>query len=193
MFTRSLMSQGHRFMQPTTPMMRMFATISKGGRVPSALASVVRHDAESGFSSEIVDMAEYCANKKVCIVGYPGAFTPTCQSTHVPDFIKQAETIKAAGCDEILALSVNDPFVVTAFAEKLGGKGHISYIADGNGEFTKALGLQLDLSVAQLGTDRTKRCTMLVKEGVVLEFNNEDGPGLTEISGADRILEQLKK
>ena len=99
--------------------------------------------------------------------------------------------IKAAGCDEILALSVNDPFVVTAFAEKLGGKGLVNYVADGNGELTKALGLELDLSVAQLGTNRTKRCSMIVKEGVLLEFNNEDGPGLTEVSGADRVLEQL--
>ena len=189
MFTRSLLSQ--RLVQPQAPMMRMFATIAKGGHMPSALASVVRHDAENGFSSEIVDMADYVQGKKVCIVGYPGAFTPTCMATHVPDFIAKAEAIKAAGCDEILALSVNDPFVVTAFAEKLGGKGLVNYVADGNGELTKALGLELDLSVAQLGTNRTKRCSMIVKEGVLLEFNNEDGPGLTEVSGADRVLEQL--
>ena len=144
--------------------MRSFATIAKGGRVPSALASVVRHDGE-GFSSDIVDMADYLQGKKVCIVGYPGAFTPTCMATHVPDFIAKAEAIKAAGCDEILALAVNDPFVVTAFAEKLGGKGLVNYVADGNGELTKALGLELDLSVAQLGTNRTKRCSMIVKEG----------------------------
>ena len=178
-------------MQPS-PTMRMFATIAKGANVPSALASVVRHDAESGFSSEIVDMAEYCQGKKVCIVGYPGAFTPTCMATHVPDFIAKAKQIKAAGVDEILALAVNDPFVITAFAEKLGGKGLISYVADGNGEFTKALGLEFDLSVAQLGDNRTKRCSMIVKDGLVLEFNNEDGPGLTEVSGADRIIAQLK-
>ena len=191
MFSRSsmLLSQGRRqFMQPSL-MMRMFGTIEKGGRIPSALASVVRHDGENGFVHEIFDMAEYVQGKKVCIVGYPGAFTPTCMATHVPDFIAKAEAIKAAGCDEILALSVNDPFVVTAFAEKLGGKGLVNYVADGNGELTKALGLELDLAVAQLGTNRTKRCSMLVKEGVLLEFNNEDGPGLTEISGADRILE----
>ena len=127
------------------------------------------------------------------IVGYPGAFTPTCMATHVPDFIAKAAAIKAAGCDEILALSVNDPFVVTAFAEKLGGKQLINYIADGNGELTKAMGLQLDLSVAQLGDDRAKRCSLLIKDGQVLNLNNEDGPGLTEISGADRILEQLGK
>ena len=90
-------------------------------------------------------------NKKVVIVGYPGAFTPTCMAEHVPDFIEKAAAIKAAGCDEILALSVNDPFVVTAFAEKLGGKQLVNYIADGNGELTKALGMAMDLSVAQLG------------------------------------------
>ena len=190
MFTRSLINQSHRFVQPSL-FMRSFATIAKGGRIPSALASVVRHDGENGFTSDIVDMAEYLQGKKVCIVGYPGAFTPTCMATHVPDFIAKAEAIKAAGCDEVLALSVNDPFVVTAFAEKLGGKGLVNYIADGNGEFTKALGLELDLSVAQLGTNRGKRCSMIVKEGQVLEFNNEDGPALTEISGADRVLEQL--
>ena len=160
--------------------------------MPSALASVVKHDGQTGFSSEIVDVAEYVQGKKVVIVGYPGAFTPTCMATHVPDFIAKAEAMKTAGCDEVLALSVNDPFVITAFAEKLGGKQHINWIADGNGELTKALGLELDLAVAQLST-RGKRCSMIVKEGQVLEFNNEDGPGLTEISGADRVLEQLGK
>ena len=109
----------------------------------------------------------------------------------MPDFIAQAEAIKAAGADEILALAVNDPFVITAFAEKLGGKQLINFVADGNGEFTKALGLGLDLSVAQLGNNRTKRCSMIVSEGKVIEVNSEDGPALTEISGADRILEQL--
>ena len=127
------------------------------------------------------------------IVGYPGAFTPSCTASHIPDFISKAESIKAAGCDEIIALAVNDPFVISAFAEKLGGKQLVNYVADGNGELTKALGLELDLSVAQLGNNRSKRFSMIVKEGQVIEFNNEDGPALTEISGADRILSQLGK
>ena len=134
--------------------LRSFATIAAGDKIPSAVVSVVKHDGENGFQSEIVDAAEYLQGKKVVIVSYPGAFTPTCMATHVPDFIAKAEAIKAAGCDEILALAVNDPFVVTAFAEKLGGKQQINYIADGNGELTKALGITLDLSVAQLGNDR---------------------------------------
>ena len=112
-----------------------------------------------------VDVAKVTAGKTIALFALPGAFTPTCMATHVPDFIAKAEAIKAAGCDEILALAVNDPFVVTAFAEKLGGKGLVNYVADGNGELTKALGLELDLSVAQLGTNRTKRCSMIVKEG----------------------------
>ena len=121
MFTaRSMLTQSHRLMQPATS--RYFATIASGDKLPSAVVSVVRHDGANGFASEIVDVSEYLQGKKVVIVGYPGAFTPTCMATHVPDFIAKAEAIKAAGCDEILALSVNDPFVVTAFAEKLGGK-----------------------------------------------------------------------
>ena len=196
MFAKSLLCSSYKMMQPAMVRMntmRSFAAITAGDRFPSAVVSVVKHDGTNGFSSEIVDAADYLQGKKVVIVGYPGAFTPTCMATHVPGFIAKAEAIKAAGCDEILALSVNDPFVITAFAEKLGGKHLISYIADGNGELTKALGLELDLSVAQLGTDRTKRCSMIIKEGLVLEMNNEEGPGLTEVSGAARILTQLGK
>ena len=188
MFARSMM----RSSALPRMAMRPFSTIQVGSKLPSALVGVVSHNGE-GFQNDIVDLADYCQGKKVVIVGYPGAFTPTCMATHVPDFIAKAEAIKAAGCDEILALSVNDPFVITAFAEKLGGKQLINYVADGNGEFTKAAGLDLDLKVAQLGDDRTKRCSILVSQGQVVELNNEDGPGLTEISGADRILEQLGK
>ena len=82
----------------------------------------------------------------MALVGYPGAFTPTCMATHIPEYIGLAESIKAAGADEIIALSVNDPFVVTAFADSLGSKGLINYMADGNGEFTKELDLEIDLS-----------------------------------------------
>ena len=162
MFARSALNR--LVTVPRTPFMRCFSTIQTGSQLPSAVVSVVSHDGQ-GFQNDTVDIAEYVQGKKVVIVGYPGAFTPTCMATHVPDFIAKAESIKAAGADEILALSVNDPFVITAFAEKLGGKGLVNYIADGNGELTKALGLELDLSVAQLGNNRTKRCSMLVSQG----------------------------
>jgi len=182
MRSRSMMTAQSRFM-----------SVKVGDKVPSALLSIVKHDGQTGFSSEIVDTAEYFSNKNVVIVGYPGAFTPTCMSTHIPEFIESAEKIKEQGAvDEIIALSVNDPFVVTAFAEKLGGKTLVSFAADGNGEFTKALGLDLDLSAVQLA-HRTRRSSIIIKRDTIIELNDEQGAGLTEVSSAGRILEQLGK
>lgn len=89
-------------------------------------------------------------------------------------------------------MSVNDPFVVTAFAQHLGGKDKVNYLADGNGELTKALGLEMDLSVAHL-SHRGMRMSMVVKNGVVTEVNNENGPGLTETSSCSTVLKQTKK
>ena len=113
-------------------------------------------------------------------------------ATHIPEYIKNAQSIKQSGTDEIVAMSVNDPFVVAAFAEKLGGKHLVNFIAEGNGDFTKALGLNLDLSAAQLGV-RGKRMSMIIKSGRVITFNNEDGPKLTEVSSCSTILKQTGK
>lgn len=165
---------------------RLFSTIKVGDKLPSALVSVVKHG-EDGFKSESVDTSSYFENKHVVLVGYPGAFTPTCMATHIPQYIENAEQIKAQGADEVICMSVNDPFVVTAFAQHLGGKDKVSFLADGNGEFTKALGLEMDLSVAFLAT-RGKRMSMVVKNNEVVEMNNEDGPGLTETSSCSTIL-----
>jgi peroxiredoxin len=112
-------------------------------------------------------------------------------ATHIPDYIENADKLKAQGVDEIIAMSVNDPFVVTAFAQHLGGKDKIHYLADGNGELTKALGLEMDLSVAHLAR-RGMRMSMVVKNGVVTEVNNENGPGLTETSSCSTVLKQTK-
>lgn len=170
---------------------RLFSTVKVGDKLPSALVAVVKYGPE-GFKSETVDTSKYFENKHVVLVGYPGAFTPTCMATHIPDYINNASQLKEQGADEIIAMSVNDPFVVSAFAEKLGGKHHVNFIADGNGEFTKALGLELDLSVAQLST-RGKRMSMVVKNNSVISMNNEDGPGLTEVSSCSTVLGQVKK
>ena len=127
----------------------MSEAVKVGDTIPAAKVSVVKFDqATGGFVAQQVETQEYFKNKNVVLVGYPGAFTPTCMATHIPDYIKNAQSIKDSGTDEIIAMSVNDPFVVTAFAEKLGGKEAINFIADGNGDFTKALGLNFDLSVA---------------------------------------------
>merc|ERR1712113_629233 len=108
-------------------------------------------------------------------------------------YIENATKIKSGGADEILCMSVNDPFVVTAFAEKLGGKQHVNYMADGNGEFTKAIGTDLDLSAAILSNLRSKRFSMIIKNNTVVHFNNEDGPKATEISDATTIVGQISK
>ena len=125
--------------------------VEVGKKLPSAAVSVVRHDGE-GWKNEIVDTSEYLANKTVVLVGYPGAFTPTCMQQHIPGYIASATQITSGGADEIIAMSVNDPFVVTAFADKLDGKQLVNYMADGNGEFTKALGLDFDLSAVSAVT-----------------------------------------
>jgi len=125
---------------------RMFAS-AVGDKIPHALVSVVKYDSEKDeFVNDVVDTCDYFKGKKIALVGYPGAYTPTCMATHIPEYIGLAESIKAAGADEIIALSVNDPFVVKHFAATLGSKGLINYMADGNGELTKALDLEVDLS-----------------------------------------------
>jgi glutaredoxin/glutathione-dependent peroxiredoxin len=162
--------------------------VSVGDKIPSVTVPVIRHG-DNGFTAEKFDVADYFKGKHVVFVGYPGAFTPTCMATHIPEFIEGASKIKAQGVDEIIAMSVNDPFVQTAFAEHLGGKDKINFIADGNGELTKALGLDMDLSVAHLST-RGMRMSMVVKDGTVIEVNNENGPAFTEVSSCKMILKQ---
>ena len=125
--------------------------------------------------------------KNVVIVGYPGAFTPTCMATHIPGYIGLAEQMLKDGADEVIALSVNDPFVVTSFGEHLGSKHLINFMADGNGDLTKALDLECDLGAAQLGT-RGQRFSMIVKGGRVAHLNLEGGPGFTDISSAATAL-----
>lgn len=166
-------------------------SIKVGDKIPSANVAIVKYGA-NGFQSEVVDTAKYFENKHIVLVNYPGAFTPTCMATHIPDYINNATKVKEQGADEIICMSVNDPFVVSAFAEKLGGKQHVNYLADGNGQFTKALGIELDLSVAQLSV-RGRRLSMVIKKNTVIEINDENGPKLTEVSSCSTILKQVKK
>ena len=126
-----------------------------GDKIPSALVAVVKYDDQKGFQQETVETTDYFTNKNIVLIGYPGAFTPTCMKDHIPENVGLAETMLKQGADEILALSVNDPFVVTAFAELLGGKHLINFMADGNGEFTSALNYGMDLTSVQLGPIRT--------------------------------------
>ena len=178
-----------------THLLRHFSTSDKqvqiGDKFPSAVVAIVKYDAQDGFTNEIVDINEYFENKNIVLIGYPGAFTPTCMSQHIPQFIAKADEIKVKGADEIVAMSVNDPFVVTAFAELLGGRDRVTYIADGNGELSEALGLGMDLTAVQLGPIRSKRFTMIIKNNVITQLNSENGAQFTEKSCAAKIVDQI--
>ena len=127
--------------------------------------------------------------KKVAIFGLPGAFTPTCSAKHVPSYIANYDALKAAGVDDILCISVNDAFVMGAWARDQHAQGKVRMMADGSAEYTKKLGLELDLSGRGMGV-RSQRFSMLVDDGVVKTLNIE-APGKYEVSGADTMLRQL--
>jgi len=125
--------------------LRRFA-VNVGDKFPQAVVAVVKYEGGEGFTNEIVDINEYFENKNIVLIGFPGAFTPTCMMQHIPQFIQKADELKAKGADEVIAMSVNDPFVTIAFAELLGGITKVNFIADGNGELTQALGMDMDLT-----------------------------------------------
>ena len=171
--------------------LRYFATVKVGDSFPSCKVGLVKYEG-NGFQNSQVDTAEYLANKKTVLVAIPGAFTPTCMGTHLPEYIRDATKIKSGGVDEIICLTVNDPWVTTAFAEKLNGKQNMTFMADGNGELMKKLGLEFDVTGALLGV-RMRRASMLVNKGKVTEFNDEKGGKLTEVSCSATMCNQVGK
>uniref|UniRef100_A0ACD5VPK8 Uncharacterized protein n=1 Tax=Avena sativa TaxID=4498 RepID=A0ACD5VPK8_AVESA len=136
-----------------------------------------------------VSITSLAAGKKVILFGVPGAFTPTCSMQHVPGFVTQSEELKAKGVDEILLVSVNDPFVMKAWAKSFPDNKHVKFLADGSGTYTKALGLELDLSEKGLGL-RSRRFALLADDLKVTVANIEEGGQFT-ISGAEEILKAL--
>ncbi len=158
-------------------------TISKGDRIPDV--TLVKAT-ESG--PEKVQSGEYFAGKKIALFSVPGAFTPTCSAKHLPGFVEKAQDLKAKGIDEIAATAVNDAFVLGAW-NKASGSADITMLADGNGEFAKALGLTMDGSGFGMGT-RGQRFSMIVDDGVVKELNVEQ-PGEFKVSTAEHMLGQL--
>ncbi len=128
--------------------------------------------------------------KKVVLFAVPGAFTPTCTLNHLPGFLENRDAILAKGVDDMAVVSVNDWHVMGAWAQQTGGMGKIHFLADWDGAFTKAMGLDADLSGGGLGV-RSKRYSMLVENGVVTSLNVEDNPGQATVSGAAALIEQL--
>jgi peroxiredoxin len=130
------------------------------------------------------------AGKTIALFALPGAFTPTCSAKHVPGYVEKHNELKAAGVDEVWCVSVNDAFVMGAWARDQKTAGKVRMLADGSAEFAKALGLTLDLTARGMGL-RANRFSMLVKNGKVMSLNVE-GPGKFEVSDAGTMLAQAK-
>lgn len=137
-----------------------------------------------------VDVTKACAGKTIALFALPGAFTPTCSAKHVPGYVEKFDALRAAGVDEIWCVSVNDAFVMGAWARDQKTAGKVRMLADGDANFAKATGLTLDLTGKGMGL-RSARYSMLVKNGVVTSLNVE-GPGKFEVSDAATMLAQVK-
>lgn len=158
--------------------------IQVGGKVPSVKVKVVRPE---GTKEE--NTADLFAGKKVVLFAVPGAFTPLCSAQHLPGFVSKAAEIKKKGVDEIYCLSVNDGWVMDAWAKDRGAVGKVTMIADGSCELTKALGLELDATGAGLGV-RSQRYAAVVEDGVVRHLAVEK-PMKFEVSSAEAVLQAL--
>lgn len=159
--------------------------IAPGERLPDAVFKVRTTD---GLKD--VTTAELTAGKKVVVFAVPGAFTPTCHAKHLPSFVEHHDALKAKGVDTIACVAVNDAFVLDAWAKANDVGEQIIMLADGNGTFTRAVGLDFDGTGFGLGV-RSKRYAMIVDDGVVQALHVEETPGILEVSGAEKILEAL--
>jgi peroxiredoxin len=164
--------------------------IKVGDHLPAATL-MEYHEVEGGGCSmgpNPVDVLAACAGKTIALFGLPGAFTPTCSAKHVPGYVEGHQAFKAAGVDELWCVSVNDAFVMGAWARDQKTGDNVRMLADGDAAFAKATGLTLDLTGKGLGL-RSNRYSMLVKDGKVVSLNIE-GPGKFEVSDAATLLAQ---
>jgi glutaredoxin/glutathione-dependent peroxiredoxin len=158
--------------------------IKVGDKLPNASFRVMTADGPKPKTTD-----EIFKGKKVALFAVPGAYTGTCSKMHLPSVQQNADAIKAKGVDSVLVTAVNDIFVLDAW-KKSSGADKVEFLADGNGEFAKAIDLTFDGSGNGLGT-RSKRYSMLVDDGVVKSLNVEEAPGKVEVSGGDALLKQL--
>jgi glutaredoxin/glutathione-dependent peroxiredoxin len=167
--------------------------IQVGEKLPQTTVYELIEDEREGctIGPNSFDVHEQTAGKRVVIFGLPGAFTPTCSAKHVPGYVEQAEKLRAAGIDEIWCVSVNDAFVMGAWARDQRTSGKVRMMADGSAAFTKALGLEQDLSARGMGI-RSQRYAMVVDDGVVKTLHVE-APGKFEVSDAASILATLSQ
>ncbi|MEM1073860.1 MAG: peroxiredoxin [Pseudomonadota bacterium] len=161
-------------------------TISQGDMLPDA--TLVAMGAEGPAP---VSLAEKTKGRKVVVFAVPGAFTPTCHSAHVPSFIRTKAEFEAKGIEEIICISVNDPFVMKAWGEATGAtEAGITMLGDAESAFTKAIGMDFSAPPAGL-TDRSKRYAMLVEDGKVVLLQEEESPGQCEISAGEALLANI--
>ncbi|MGO9132829.1 MAG: peroxiredoxin [Methylovirgula sp.] len=160
-------------------------SIKVGDSLPDVTFTVMTPDGPKPRTT-----AEIFKGKKIALFAVPGAFTPTCSMNHLPGFLAKEAEFKAKGVDEIVVVSVNDAFVMDAWAKHSGAEGKITFLADGAAAFAKAIGLTLDLTERGLGL-RSQRYSMIVENGVVKTLNVEEAVGKAEISGADALLTQV--
>ena len=155
--------------------------IQTGEQLPSINLTLANGDS--------IDSSDFFAGKKVVLFALPGAFTPTCSAAHLPGYVVLADEIKAQGVDEIACLSVNDAFVMKAWGESQNTE-QLTLLADGNAEFTKAVGLEMD--TGNFGGIRSRRYAMIIEDGTVTLLNIE-APKSFEVSKAEVVLEHLRK
>ncbi|MDI6837977.1 MAG: peroxiredoxin [Rhizobiaceae bacterium] len=160
-------------------------TIAIGDKLPPATFKEKTPDGPVEITTD-----ELFKGKRVVVFGVPGAFTPTCSLNHLPGYLENRDAILARGVDDIAVISVNDWHVMGAWAQASGGMGKIHFLADWDASFTKALGLDADLSAGGLGV-RSKRYSMLVEDGRVKTLNVEDMTSQATVSSAATMLEQL--
>jgi peroxiredoxin len=159
-------------------------TVRVGDRVPDSSFFIMTPEGRKKISS-----SEVFAGRKVVLFAVPGAFTGTCHKLHLPSYLLNHDAIKAKGVDTIACVAVNDADVMHAWSKQTGAGGKIMFLADGNGEFTRAMGLERDFTAGGMGR-RSARYAAIVEDGVIKVLNVEEKPGVN-VSGGDTILEQL--
>jgi glutaredoxin/glutathione-dependent peroxiredoxin len=165
--------------------------IKVGDRLPEGTLTEFIETETAGCSlgPNSFKVSDLIKGKKIAIFGLPGAYTPTCSAKHVPSYLANYDKLKAKGVDEIWCISVNDAFVMGAWGREQKASGKIRMMADGSAEYTKKLGLELDLIARGMGV-RMNRISMLVDDGVVKQLNIE-GPGKFEVSDAETMLKKM--
>src|SRR5262245_16008055 len=160
-------------------------TIQVGDKIPSSTLKEMSPEGPKDITTD-----ELFRGKKVALFAVPGAFTPACSQRHLPGYVDKAAELKAKGVDTIACVAVNDVFVMGAWGKDQSCGDKVTMLADGSGEFTRAMGMELDMRSRGLGV-RSQRYSMLVEDGTVKSLNLESQPGQVEASGADAMLKAL--